>query len=82
MFDDPSFPLLTKASELIAGSFWSNLKDEWRNKGYFGHDFVPNSFSIDSQHLPILQNTEAFGYSSSKYCRDCPQQAQIPAMEH
>lgn len=40
MFDDPNFPIITRACELISGSYWKNLMTTVPVHGYFGEIFM------------------------------------------
>lgn len=53
MFDDPHFPILTRACEIISGSYWKNLMNTVPIYGYFGETFVniiPSAIFVRKSH--------------------------------
>jgi hypothetical protein len=61
MFDDPHFPILTRACEIISGSYWKNLMNTVPIYGYFGEIFVniiPSAIFVRKSHSAQKRDKE------------------------
>lgn len=61
MFDDPHFPILTRACEIISGCYWKNLMNTVPIYGYFGEIFVniiPSAIFVRKSHSAQKRDKE------------------------